>query len=485
MSSGSISLTNPEEVLMGIVLTTSNIEDDKFYESVGSVNVRIRELVKQCSPQFVSQLALYSRAIENNRTMWYVLLCELAKIYNGTSLISRAVESCVTRPDDVTNLLEYYASINGNGFRKISNQIKRGLAKAFEKFGHYELSKYSMKKNKTTLADAIKLLHPKPSTNQQGEYFKLLIEGKLKPPVTWEVEMSVLGQTKFEGEHEKKIAFARKWEELIEGKSLGYMATLRNLRNFLKYGISEDSAKMVADFLSDSERVRESKQHVFRFLSAYQSLVNYPQSTNRDLFISAIETAALECVNGLEFFDNKETTVLCADVSGSMEDRTSSLSTVTMKEIGILLSMIVHNSTRAFTYPYLFATEAKIFDVPEGEVLKISQKLKTISELGSGTNAWTVIEDLIEKGIKANKIVFFTDCQENNMKRFHESWKNYRAINPDCKLYWIDLRGYNKFPVEKDNGIYNMYGWGMGMWQQLSSDSHSTNLIEAIKTIPV
>src|SRR5699024_2604305 len=57
---------------------------------------------------------------------------------------------------------------------------------------------------------------------------------------------------------------AKTWEALIP--NMGYMALLRNLRNFEKEGVSDTVLDEVARRLADPEEVAKSRQLPFRFL---------------------------------------------------------------------------------------------------------------------------------------------------------------------------------------------------------------------------
>ncbi|MFC3160854.1 TROVE domain-containing protein [Chryseobacterium arachidis] len=64
-----------------------------------------------------------------------------------------------------------------------------------------------------------------------------------------------LGQTKFADDAERKISFQKnKWEELIFSNKLGYMATLRNLRNILEANVSPEAMNKVCNYLSDEKK---------------------------------------------------------------------------------------------------------------------------------------------------------------------------------------------------------------------------------------
>jgi hypothetical protein len=57
---------------------------------------------------------------------------------------------------------------------------------------------------------------------------------------------------------------AAAWEAVIP--QMGFMALLRNLRNFDEAKISDSARKYVVDKLSDPEEVAKSRQFPFRFL---------------------------------------------------------------------------------------------------------------------------------------------------------------------------------------------------------------------------
>jgi hypothetical protein len=59
------------------------------------------------------------------------------------------------------------------------------------------------------------------------------------------------------------------WEAVIP--SMGYMALLRNLRNFDEAGVSDEVAEQVARQLADPEQVARSRQLPMRFYSAFNA----------------------------------------------------------------------------------------------------------------------------------------------------------------------------------------------------------------------
>lgn len=264
----------PEWELYTTVVTTMGVED-KFYESGEERVRRIADLVRKVEPEFVAQLAVYTREEMHLRSVPLLLLVELDCCHQGDSLVSRAVGRTIQRADEITELLMCYLWRTGKSdLSGLSSQLRKGLAEAFNKFDEYQFAKYNRKNRKVTLRDALALVHPKPKDDRQADIFRKIKSDTLETPVTWETELSAVGQRHFDSEEEKEEAKREVWRKLVQSHRLGYMATLRNLRNMLKLGMDEETIQMVCDYISNPEAVRKSKQLPFRFLSAFLELMD-------------------------------------------------------------------------------------------------------------------------------------------------------------------------------------------------------------------
>ena len=264
----------PEWELYSTVVTTMGVED-KFYERGEDRVRRIADLTRKVQPEFVAQLAIYAREVMHLRSVPMLLLVELAQCHHGDSLVSRAVSKTVQRADEITELLMCYQWRTGKkDLTGLSNQLRKGLAEAFNHFDEYQFAKYNRTDRKVTLRDALLLVHPKPKDDAQEKVFKKILNDDLETPYTWETELSKAGKQQFSSEEERDSVMRATWQELIGSGHLGYMAMLRNLRNMTKYCIDEDSKEKVCQRLSSPEAVRKSKQLPFRYLSAYLQLVN-------------------------------------------------------------------------------------------------------------------------------------------------------------------------------------------------------------------
>lgn len=478
----------PAEELYSAVVTTglSNTSYEKGSERL----IRIQSLIQKNNPEFVAKLAVYARKEMYLRSVPLVLTTELAKHTSGTDLVSKTVDGVIQRADEITELLAYYQLSNERtGTKKLnrlSKQIQKGLMKSFNKFDEYQFAKYN-RKAEVTLKDALFLVHPKAKDENQQLIFNKIVNDSLETPYTWEVELSVLGQTKFVDEAEKKSVFRNKWEELIFSNKLGYMATLRNLRNILEAHISPDAMNKVCNYLSDEKAVRNSKQLPFRFLAAYRELKN-TDSKYTSSILEALENAILVSAKNIKGFGFETSVLIAADVSGSMQKPISPKSKVLLYDIGLLMSMILQSQCKNVVTG-MFGDRWKRVPMPKNSILRnVDEFYKRDGEVGYSTNGYLVIEDLISRREKVDKIMLFTDTQlwnsSGTRNSFEDSWNRYKTMSPDSKLYIFDLAGYAKQPLDvRRNDVYLIAGWSDKIFDVLNALEDRTSAVEMIHKV--
>lgn len=479
---------SPELALYTAVLSSSL--NDKFYETADERLTRIRELIKQNKPSFVAKLAIYAREQMHVRTMPLVLTVELAKVHNGDNLVSRLVPRVVQRADEITELLAYYQLANNrNGMKKLhrlSKQIQRGLALTFNKFDEYQFAKYN-RQTEVKLKDALFLVHPRATDEAQQVLFNKIVEDRLEIPYTWEVELSSLGQVKFDSEAAKKDAFQAKWEEMIESGRLGYMALLRNLRNILESQVRLGYRKAVAERLGSAYQVAKSKQLPFRFLAAYRELKNY--GGNRiDLFTNALERAIQASVANLKGFDQDTKVLIACDVSGSMFQPISARSTIQLYDIGLVLGMLLQSKLKSVETG-IFGNTWKRISLSSKNILKNTETLRKMEgKVGYSTNGYLVIQDLRKRREIMDKVMIFTDMQlwnsRNDGASIANEWKQYKKIAPQAKLYLFDLAGYGQAPLNiKENDVYLIAGWSNKIFEVLEALENGQNALSKVEEI--
>jgi hypothetical protein len=478
----------PAEELYSAVVTTGL--SNATYEKGNERLARIQSLIQKNDPEFVARLAIYARKEMYLRSVPLVLTTELAKQASGTDLVSRTVDGVIQRADEITELLAYYQMANERtGLKKLnrlSKQIQKGLVKSFNRFDEYQFAKYN-RKAEVTLKDALFLVHPKAKDENQQAIFNKIVNGSLETPYTWEVELSVLGQTKFADDAGRKAAFKTKWEELIFSSKLGYMATLRNLRNILEAGVSSQAMEKVCKYLSDEKAVRNSKQLPFRFLAAYRELKTIG-SPYLPSVLEALENAVAVSAGNIKGFGFDTSVVIAADVSGSMQQPVSPKSKILLYDIGLLMSMMLQSQCKN-VISGMFGDTWKRVAMPKSGILRnVDEFYKREGEVGYSTNGYLVIEDLLNRREKTDKIMLFTDTQlwnsNGTRNSFEDSWNQYKRFNPAAKLYIFDLAGYGKQPLDvRKNDVYLIAGWSDKIFDVLNALEDRKSAVEMIKKV--
>ncbi|MBD2700582.1 TROVE domain-containing protein [Spirosoma sp. BT702] len=482
----------PEVELYAAVVTT--MLSDTFYEKADDRLIRIQALIGKVDPVFVAKLAIYVRERMYLRSAPVMLLGELAKVHNGDGLVGKAVGRTIQRPDEITELLAYYQLTNqrtgAKKLNRISKQLQRGLSTAFNKFDEYQFAKYN-RNAAVKLRDALFLVHPKAKDENQQAIFNKMVTGTLETPYTWETELSALGQMPFEDVTAKEAAIRTKWEELIDSGRLGYMAILRNLRNMLEAGISGAHVEKICTLLASDKAVQKAKQLPFRFLSAYRELKELPFG-HVPILIDALENAVSASVANLRGFDADTNVVIACDVSGSMQKPVSPRSKVLLYDIGLLLGMLLQSKCRNVVSG-MFGDRWQTVTLPSRSVLaNVDEFYRREGEVGYSTNGYLVIDDLIRRRHKADKVMLFTDTQLWNSYAAHENsavnisakWLQYKTLFPDARLYLFDLAGYGNTPlcVEKDD-VYLIAGWSDKLFDVLQALEEGQTTLSAIEQI--
>ena len=479
----------PAELYVAVVTASLSL---KFYESGNKRLERILELIAQNDALFVAKLAVYARTQMHLRSVPLVLVVELAKLHSGDNLVSRTVSLVVERADEITELLAYYSLSNKRtGTKKLgrlSKQLQKGLAMAFNNFDEYQFAKYN-RATDVKLRDALFLVHPRSKDETQKVLFDKIAADTLATPYTWETELSALGQQSFETEEAKAVSVRAKWEELIESGRLGYMALMSNLRNIIQAEVSVGHMKQVCTLLSDARAVQQAKQLPFRYLAAYREVLLL-KSGYTAMVLDALEQAVQVSVMNMKGFNEDVRVVVACDVSGSMQSAISARSKIQNYDIGLMLGMLLqHRCQNVVTG--MFGDKWKVINLLRRHVLANVQEFhRREGEVGYATNGYLVIRDLINRRVQADKVMLFTDCQLWDNTGYNHSltqeWKKYKAIAPHARLYLFDLAGYGSSPlnlVQED--VFLIGGWSDKVFDVLEAIENGGTALDAIEKIVI
>lgn len=353
----------------------------EFYEDGEDIASRITRLVSEVPAETAASIAIEARKEKNLRHVPLLICAAMAKHHSG-EIVGRAIESVISRADELAEYVSVVCKVNntapGNAKKVLSAQSKKGLAKAFQKFDEYRLAKYN-RDGAIKLRDVLFMCHAKPKDKKQRYVWKRLVDGNMKTPDTWEVNLSA-------GE-DKRGTF----ERLIQEGSLGYLALLRNLRNMIQCGTDPDLVKSAI-----LERKGADKILPFRFVAA---------ARHAPRFEPALDQALIAGLEGMPKL--KGSTAVLVDVSGSMfYSNISAKSDLTRADAAAALAAIIpSDNLRVFTF------SQQVVEVPARKGMAgIDAIIK--SQPHRGTNLGGAI-GAINREIKCDRLIVITDEQSH------------------------------------------------------------------------
>lgn len=417
---------SPELELVSILLTS--FANDQFYRSSNETFAKLTSLVIDSDKEFVAKAAVYVRTKFGMRSITHVVASELALHISGKEWAKDFYNAIVYRPDDMMEILSYHVTKNG----KIPNSMKKGFAKAFDRFDKYKLAKYRGEGKGFKLIDVVNMVHPVPIENN-AEAINALVKGELKSFDTWESELSKAGQNT-EGEEDKAEQKKEVWINLIRENKLGYFALLRNLRNIIEQA-PEIVTEALAQLVNESA-IKKSLVLPFRFLTAYEEIQKLSNGKIvRDALI-ALNKAVDISVNNVPKFDGDTLVVL--DESGSMTGKPST--------IGSLFSAVLIKSNNADFIT--FSDNARYRNVnPLDSTITVAGSIKFSS---GGTNFHSIFHTANKK---YDRVIILSDMQGwigyNTPSASFNEWKKRTGSNPF--VYSFDLNSYGSMQFPENN----------------------------------
>lgn len=444
--------------LVSILLTS--FAGNQFYRSANDTFTRLKELISLCDKKFVAQAAVYARSQFGMRSISHVVASELAQYLGGEAWGKDFYNAVIHRPDDITEILAYHFANK----QKLSNAMRKGLGKAFDKFDKYTLAKYRSANKEVSLVDAVNLVHPTP-TEKNAEAISELVKGKLRSTHTWETQLTSAGQVATSDE-DKKERKKSAWTNLVKERRIGYFALLRNLRNIIEQApeVLDDALEL----LVDEKLISKSLVLPFRFTTAYEEV---EKMANGDLVrkvLIALNNAVDIAVRNVPRFDGDTLVVL--DVSGSMQGRPS--------KIGSLFSAVLIKSNNVDFMT--FDGEARYANLnPNDSTITIARSIN----FSSGSTNFHAIFQTANR--EYDRIIILSDMQgwvgrDTPAFVFDEYKQRYNA---SPVIYSFDLNSYGTMQLpEKD--VYAIAGFSekiFDVMKLLETDKHA--LINTIKNV--
>jgi 60 kDa SS-A/Ro ribonucleoprotein len=325
--------------------------------------------------------------------------------------------------------------------------------------------------NEPSLADVIKMVHPKPATQEHESLYGYLIDKKHTAEQLPEIVREFEAYKKGARMTVPKVPFQmltalelgeEEWREIARNAS--WQMTRMNLNTFARHGVFKEHAmtKKIAQRLASEDEVRKSKVFPYQLLVAYFNVDSDVPEEVREALQDAMEHA----IKNVPSIDGK--VVVCPDVSGSMSSaitgaRKGSTSAVRCIDVaGLIAAAAMRKNPGATVLPF----ECNVVDLrlnPRDTVMTNARKLAEIG--GGGTNCSAPLALLNKQRAHADLVIFVSDNESwvdagcGRGTALMQEWSKFKARNPNARLVCIDIQPYSTTQAQEREDILNIGGF--------------------------
>jgi len=478
-----------------LLAVTNMVSEKTFYEDAGARDSRFRNLVTQVArenPDWLAAFIPYLRNTMNMRSASIVMAAEAvkARLDAGQTKNRDIISSALVRADEPAEMIGYWISRWG---KNIPKPVRRGVGDAVKRlYTERNFLKYGGNDG-IRMADVLEIVHPDNRGIWQRALYEFILQDRhnranlQKPirksgdklslvdldtqlpilaarkrleaiPVAERLAIQLVGVDGVTWEWASSW-YGRKldadfWTALIP--QMGYMALLRNLRNFDDAKVPDDIAGLVAAKLTDPEEVAKSRQFPLRFAAAFDQI-------NSLRWAYPLEQALQLTLQNVPALSGK--TLILVDNSTSMDGTLSGRSKMRMRDAAALFGAALALRAEEATL-VAYANEGIQIPVRSAQAVQLLRKAVSSATSG-GTETMQV---LMRWYHSHDRVIILTDEQAFNVSgtTYTGAWGGYRIGEirevPDqvsgitAPIYTFNLAGYAKGHLP--SGSANRYTFG-------------------------
>jgi len=352
--------------------------------------------------------------------------------------------------------------------------------------------------NDPSLADVIKMVHPKPATKAREALFGYLIGREHNTALLPEVVRVFEAFKRNPTGDVPDVPFLMltalplpkdAWKAIARNAS--WQATRMNLNTFQRHGVFDDATLVdnIAAKLADAALIKKARAFPYQLLAAYQAATSVPRQIAEALQ-SAMEIATenVPALPGRVF--------VFPDVSGSMRSavtgvRKGATSAVRCVDVAALITAtILRRNPLAEVIPFE-SQVVKLALNPRDSVMTNAAKLGSIG--GGGTNCSAPLQDILNRGAKVDVAIYVSDNESwvdairgGQATQTLTLWEKLKQRNPQAKLICIDLVPNRTTQAGDRTDILNVGGFSDAVFDVLArfaegslNPDHWVGVIEA------
>lgn len=477
--------------------------NNTFYADAGDQLDKVLALANEVDAEFVAKTAVFAREKGHMKDMPALLLAVL-------STRDKALfELVFPRVADNGKMLRNFVQIMRSGVvgrKSLGSLPKRMVREWFEKRGTEQIFKQSVGQS-PSIADILKMVHPKPSDAEREALFGYFIgrdiDADKLPEIVKKFEQFKEGDTSEVPNVPFQMLTAlplgtKEWSEIA--RTAPWQMTRMNLNTFQRHGVFADEAivKIVADRLRDREAVKRARVFPFQLMSAFKA-AEANNGVPREI-TEALQDAMEIATENVPRIDGK--VYVFPDISGSMHSpatgyRKGSTSAVRCIDVAALFAAaILRKNPTAEVIPF----ESDIVKVklnPRDSIMTNAEKLASLP--CGGTNCSAPLRELNRRKAEGDVLIYVSDNESwidsplyghwgGSATETMKQWNELKSRNRDAKLVCIDIQPYGHTQAQERRDILNVGGFSDQVFTLVSEfaagnldDGHWVGVIEKVE----
>ena len=442
-----------------------------FYATADQQLSKTLALAAKLEPEFLAKTAIYSRERGYMKDMPALLLAQLST--RSPELLERTFPRVIDSAKMLRNFVQMMRS-GAVGRRSLGTVPKRLVRQWLASRSDDELFAGAVGSS-PSLADVVKMVHPKPDTESRRAFYAYLIgrqhqveelpekvrqyeaykANRLLPLP--EVSFQYLTALDLQTDDWVLIASRASWT-----------MTRMNLNTFERHGVFKVAGmtEMIANRLRNPELVKKARAFPYQLLAAYKAASDLPRPIKEALH-DAMEVAIANVpeIAGKVY--------VLPDVSGSMRSpisghRQGATSSVTCLDVAALVAAaILRRNPNAEVIP--FSDDVVPVELePRDTVMTNAKKLAALPS--GGTNCSAPLRWLNSREAEGDVVIFVSDNESWLDSGIHgrfggsatqtvEQWQRFKDRNENAKLICLDIQPYTTTQAKEREDVVNVAGF--------------------------
>jgi 60 kDa SS-A/Ro ribonucleoprotein len=445
-----------------------------FYASGEEQLGRVLELCGQVEPEFIAQTAIYARQKGFMKDL-PALLCAVLSV-RSPALLAKVFNRVIDSPKMLRNFVQIMRS--GVVGRKSLGTLPKWLVLQWLEGRSDEQLFAGSVGNDPSLADVVKMVHPKPAGASRQALFGYLIgrayDAEALPEIVRAYEQFKKNTNAGRGPVPNvpfqlltSLELGRKeWVEIA--RNAPWQMTRMNLNTFGRHGVFEspEMVGMIAKRLCDPELVARARVFPYQLMVAYATAADVPPMI-RESLQDAMEIA----IQNVPRIEGR--VYVCPDISGSMHSpatgvRKGSTTAVRCIDIAALVAAaVLRKNPQAEVIPF----ESDVVRVnlnPRDTVMTNAHRLASLP--CGGTNCSAPLRHLNRRKATGEVVIYVSDNESwidspchgrfgGGVTETMRQWADFKRRSPAAKLICIDIQPYGHTQAQEREDIVNVGGF--------------------------